>query len=421
MIKDSYAHVISLRRQKGAVAVLTGLTIVVLVGMAGLVLDLGHLYITKTEMQNAADACALSAARELSAINSTTVSRATDAGTAAGIRNKVDLQGQAANIQPSDITFAPNLDRDANGNYLNFTRNVDKFTQYARCAPHEAQTKSVAMWFMGVIGIGAQDMRAHAIAKFPRALTVCAVPLAVCAPDGDPTKMVVGNWYQGRGAAGTGSTGDYGWLQYPGQANGASGLRDMIAGEGYCEFPTLSKVPLSEGSTNGAALAWNTRFGLYGGTYKLDAETMTLHRPDRTGWAYRTHVAGGVYNDFLARQLSYAPYDPASNLDSKGKPINYPGNPKIANSGQLSDYSDDRRMVVMPVTNCADASDPAVKVVDVKGWACTLMLAPMEDPKPAGGSTSPTAADIVEFLGMTGSPACDVGGGPHSGFPKLVR
>jgi Flp pilus assembly protein TadG len=52
-------------RQRGAVAVVVGLTIFVLVGMIGLALDLGQMFVNKTELQNAADACALAAAREL--------------------------------------------------------------------------------------------------------------------------------------------------------------------------------------------------------------------------------------------------------------------------------------------------------------------------------------------------------------------
>jgi hypothetical protein len=53
------------KRQQGAVAIIVGLSIVILVGMLALVIDLGHLYIAKTELQNAADAAALAGAKEL--------------------------------------------------------------------------------------------------------------------------------------------------------------------------------------------------------------------------------------------------------------------------------------------------------------------------------------------------------------------
>lgn len=55
----------SKRKQKGAVAIIFGLTAVVLLSMGGLVLDMGHLYIAKAELQNAADAAALAGARRL--------------------------------------------------------------------------------------------------------------------------------------------------------------------------------------------------------------------------------------------------------------------------------------------------------------------------------------------------------------------
>ena len=53
-------------RQRGAIAVLTGLLLIfVFVPLGGLVVDLGHLYIAKAELQNAADAAALAAAKDL--------------------------------------------------------------------------------------------------------------------------------------------------------------------------------------------------------------------------------------------------------------------------------------------------------------------------------------------------------------------
>lgn len=52
-------------RQRGTVAIMTGLMAVTLFAFGGLVLDLGHLYVAKSELQNAADAAALAGAKEL--------------------------------------------------------------------------------------------------------------------------------------------------------------------------------------------------------------------------------------------------------------------------------------------------------------------------------------------------------------------
>jgi Flp pilus assembly protein TadG len=52
-------------RQHGAVAIIVAISLVVLIGILGLVLDLGRLYVAKTDLQNAADAAALSGAKQL--------------------------------------------------------------------------------------------------------------------------------------------------------------------------------------------------------------------------------------------------------------------------------------------------------------------------------------------------------------------
>lgn len=90
------------KRQRGAVAIIVAICIAVLVGMLGLVLDLGHLFVAKTELQNAADAAALSGARELD-------------GTMAGLlqaeiraietaaRNRYDLNGLEVELTADDL------------------------------------------------------------------------------------------------------------------------------------------------------------------------------------------------------------------------------------------------------------------------------------------------------------------------------
>ena len=52
-------------RQRGAVAILFGLSIFVLFGFMALAIDLGRTYVVRTELQNAADAAALAGAKQL--------------------------------------------------------------------------------------------------------------------------------------------------------------------------------------------------------------------------------------------------------------------------------------------------------------------------------------------------------------------
>ena len=94
------------RQQRGAVAIIVGLSLAVLIGFAGLALDGGRLYVTKTELQNSADACALAAAYDLSgspAIPAASFSNAHNAGMLVAARNRVGFQGAA--IDPQDVTI----------------------------------------------------------------------------------------------------------------------------------------------------------------------------------------------------------------------------------------------------------------------------------------------------------------------------
>lgn len=78
-------------KQNGAILIIVGLTLAVLLGLAGLVIDLGGLFVAKTEMQSAVDSCALAAAQELDG-NADALIRAANAGRTSGNVNKVHYQ-----------------------------------------------------------------------------------------------------------------------------------------------------------------------------------------------------------------------------------------------------------------------------------------------------------------------------------------
>lgn len=82
------------RRQKGQVVVLLALAIFILVGFLAVVIDLGRLYVAKTGLQNAADAAALSGAKQLD-------------GTASGICCNADSAvGRAQGIAAQNTFFS---------------------------------------------------------------------------------------------------------------------------------------------------------------------------------------------------------------------------------------------------------------------------------------------------------------------------
>ena len=90
--------------------VLFGIALAVLIGFLGIVVDLGRLFVTKTELQTAMDACALAAAAELrpglNPPDLSAVNRAVSAGITAGTRNRVDLQAAPVAITAATSTSA---------------------------------------------------------------------------------------------------------------------------------------------------------------------------------------------------------------------------------------------------------------------------------------------------------------------------
>ena len=54
-------HATSTCYERGTIAVATAVSMLILVALLGVVVDLGRMYVVKTELQNAADACALAA------------------------------------------------------------------------------------------------------------------------------------------------------------------------------------------------------------------------------------------------------------------------------------------------------------------------------------------------------------------------
>ncbi len=414
------------RRQQGAVAVIVAFSVVALVLMLGLVLDLGHLYVAKNELQNAADACALSGARELNDLSTGTLDRATSAARTAGNANRVDLQRDAVEILPADVTFSASSDGP-------FVRVITSTTKYVRCAPHESNLKSVVLWFMAITGLTQWDVSAVAIARPVAGQSLCAIPIAMCTEA--PTEkendydFVKGQWYSGRLAAGTAEQGNYEWVRFPGQQGGKD-LADILAGQGMCDVGP-DRVDAEPGVTTGVAQAWNTRFGLYSGAYN----DIDLYPPDRTGYAYTRYAYDdekgntidgswtepphsppqNAYADYLTRKNStHDPYNPMALQKKNGTPVNLPGNPSPLSRDLHASRGQDRRVVFVPVIACKSWA-PNKKNIPVLDYACAFMIAPVDDPD----------IDVqLEFRGLKSRSDCGSTGFP-GGFgppvPALVK
>ncbi len=417
------------RYQEGAVAIIVGLCIVVLVGFLGLVADLGRLFITKTELSNAADACALAAAAELKG-DAESLNRAESAGITVGQRNSVNFQDDAVSVLAnSDVTFSETL----TGTY--FTKNAVAAAsipnmKYAKCTLPQT---GIMPWFMQVMGAGAQTVTAHAVAALSPSQTNCAIPVGLCSqtppylpstpttcPDGtapDSHGFCVGKWYGSRFTAGGGFTGSFNLIDYSPPAGGAVELSNLLTGSGQCDL-TVSNPVGQTGMQQSIARAWNTRFGLYQGS-----DSVSTAPPDFTGFAYTAtswvsqfnayNGTSGSTPNFLAARVANTIYQ-----GDAAAGITLLGNPSSATSTQLDSNGADRRLALMPIVSC-DAWSSS-QAIPIQKFACVLMLQPMPGPGDEIFVEYRGQADVpgnpCATLGLPGA-----GGGIGPKVPALAR
>lgn len=367
-------------RQRGAVAIVVGLLIAVLVGFIGLALDGGHLYLTKTELQNSADACALAASYELTgapSIAPASFARAEAAGQTVGQMNKVDFQGSAISNSEISVSFGTAL---SSGSGWVGAGAASPSSKYVRCTLTRG---GIAPWFMQVIGFGPQTVSSLATATLAPAQTNCAIPLAVCsrgpAAASPPFRLTAGQWINGRFDAGGGVFGGFNWIDFTPPAGGENELAGLLEGNGVCTLHIPDPVGKAGTMGDKAARAWNTRFGLY---HKPGSTTVTTAPPDFTGYSYRPTnwpSQADALADFRSKRNAHAPYgtDVANGNSITGLSLNDDYNPTTTVL-QHTQYGADRRLVVAPIVNCDVWASS--QTVPIRGWACVLLLHPIANP-----------------------------------------
>lgn len=180
----SARHFMLHKRQHGAVAIIFGLAILVVIGMMGLALDLAQIYNRKTELQNIADGAALVAAKELngtadgitSAVahakslilaNKYNYTQAIDLAqwSASAIEFSTDPDAAAANWVSAGLAMGAPAD------YLFVKVDTDAL---------DVSLEQVSTMFMGVLNSALASSTTSARAVAGRT-SIQAMPLAVCA------------------------------------------------------------------------------------------------------------------------------------------------------------------------------------------------------------------------------------------------
>lgn len=389
----------SRRRQRGAVAIIVGLSLAVLIGFTGLALDLGKLFIAKTELQNSSDACALAASRELTGTNSNQLAIAEAAGVTTGTRNRVLFQAEPVAVLLNDsVKFS----RTLNGSYgtKDSLTGSELLMKYARCTVNRVGIANGFIQVLNVIpGIAVlpQTVGATAVATLAPAQTNCALPVSICgvALAGKP----VGTWLEGAigPPGGGGLTGSFKWIDFTPPAGGASELGANLTGSGTCTIPSVGAQVGQPGNVASVADDWNSRFGVYFGATRPNEAI-----PDFTGYAY-TEInwpsKANAYGNFVTRRTANNPYqgDAGTGLSVRGS---------VQNNTFLRTNGADRRLGIVPVVDCAGFASGST--APVQSWACVLMLHPINNsPGGGGGTGTGTGANrmYLEYLGAANNPS----------------
>lgn len=379
----------------------------VLIGFLGIVVDLGHLFVTRTELQSATDACALAAAAELrpdvAPADAQAIDRAVNAGLAAGNRNMVGFQRASANLGSADIWFSDRLSNNSASfpyGYVSSGTANPATARYAMCARSQG---GIATWFMqvleGFLGVAPapKSVGAWATATLAPSQMNCAIPLGLCkvpgSPAADPLQGVaVGQWMTTKLSAS--ATGSFDWIDFTPPGGGANELANLFKGQGQCSLPAAGAAVGEQGNMTSLAAGWNTRFGLYKGS-----ENTTSAPPDYTGYSYTPTTWPSKFNAFGNFQSARA-----SHLAFQGDVSTLGGGYRNSSTDQLRTAGTDRRLVTVPIVDCESWKTSNPQQVPVIDYACVLMLHPIAKDDPG---EDPTAADEiwVEYRGRSNDPS----------------
>ena len=357
------------KSQQGAVAVIFAIVITAMIGMAGLALDLGQLYVAKTELQNAADACALSAALSLSGSDGKQLQISQAAGLTTALRHRVLFQSRTVATQSDgSIEFAASLGGPWYHSSDLAVSNATTLTmRYARCTLVQNNIPTWLIQTLNVlpgVNIGMQSMSASAVARLQPSQTTCAMPVAVCRA----TLGAKGSWLEGAVNSSGALTGSFMWADLSPPQGGAAELAANLTGTGQCQLPSAGSPVGQAGNVTSLANEYNSRFGIYQGNVRS-----TEAQPDRTGFAYTDNLFGGnwdksignAYADFVSKRTTNTPYQ-GGNSDVRGS---------VLSTSNLAAQGGDRRVMIAPVVDCA--AYQSSQTAPVQQWACVLLLHPI--------------------------------------------
>jgi Flp pilus assembly protein TadG len=273
------------KRERGSVLAMSALGMLTFLLATGMAVDLGHFYLVKSELQNAADAAALAG---VSALNSgpAGITRARQRATAA--MNSYEFNQKGLAITAADVTFAVNL----GGPYMDEASAASPATaQKIRFVRVKTPETPVQVFFAAPVLGGKKNLTAEATAGMSMPISSVCDFLPVSVIDyGTPIKP--GETYTFRSAPGSSVTpGNYQILAVAGQ--GGQDVRiGLASGVDACAEPGEEyAVDTKPGVTSGPVrVGVNTRFDEYGP--QVDPVTQPPDTNVMEGITYDQYVAG---------------------------------------------------------------------------------------------------------------------------------
>jgi Flp pilus assembly protein TadG len=309
--------------QSGTATIIMAMAIIAFLGFVGLVVDVGHLVVVKSELQKAADAGARAGARALffpANSSAPQCAQATTTGTQIAQANMVD--GDAATVSSIQTgcwdwqtgTFASGCSSGSN-----YTTAVSLIT-----------TKTIGLPFMGLFGYGQMLLSVPVIASdgFLKGVPPGTMPVCI-----SKSAVVIG-----RQVTITFSSQDNGgWFVPPGYSASASSLVSYINGTSL--LPGLNvgdSINLNNGKVNDALSALQTKLSNHGGHWTayipaVDTNTFNQSMPIYGFAAFTlTDVKTGS-NAAISGTISSMQEVKGPGYVIGGPPLNIVGSTKVVN------------------------------------------------------------------------------------------
>lgn len=385
--------VVSKVNQRGAIVVMTVFFIIILIGFAALALDLGRLYVLRTEMQNAADAAAIAAAAELDGATNAIYDAKVAAKEALSHQGKfaqntellsmlgdnafefyswIGAEGDGPRPLPGDCPTTPE-----EPNKCLTTDDSNAFYVKVKLYPELVSDGhyKISLFFLPVLNILLGDSTGYEASTRVSAVAgagqvICNLPpILICDPAEAGQPFVPGQMVvlkeQG---SGTWQPGNFGFLQPPkitGNLN--KDLAYALANESLagCNPPYVSTLP--GGKSSFGRYGINTRFGIYDTSMQGDKDKFppapdVIDYPRDDNLTQLGDLSGTCTFDVLNKFGNNAPplTNGMLNTEIAGCPVTYG---LSASNANLTDNDNDGWQAEID-PNDADATNPSTLTRD---------------------------------------------------------